>query len=106
MKDIEEAGINRGRELALAALNRLAPLITTNTNPSKDVLTQLTSLLHDPSLDKKLLLATIRSATPKGEQILLDIIKSKQLTEHSLALALSTLSWRVPTLPVLRIKTI
>ena len=114
MKDIEETGISRGRELALAALNRLAPLISLTQTYSNQqqpenhnsILTQLTTLLHDPSLDKKLLLSTIRSSGHQGEQTIIDIIKSKQLTEHSLALALSTLSWRIPSQPPLRIKCI
>ena len=53
---------SRHRDLSLAALNRLAPLIG-----SSDIVLPLTSLLQDGNIDKKLLLATIRSAGMVGE---------------------------------------
>ena len=85
LKDVEQPGISKARELALAALNRLAPLLSPkisgiNQHNHKNIITQLTNLLHDPSLDKKLLLSTLRSAGSHGEQTLLDIINSRQLT--------------------------
>lgn len=102
MQDVMDENLSRHRDLSLAALNRLAPLL----NNSPDILLQLTSLLHDNTIDKKLLLATIRSAGITGEKTLLDIINSRQLSETALSLALSMLSWRVPSRPVLRVKAI
>jgi len=102
MQDVMDENLSRHRDLSLAALNRLAPLL----NNSPDILLQLTSLLHDNTIDKKLLLATIRSAGITGEKTLLDIINSRQLSETALSLALSMLSWRVPSRPVLRAKAI
>lgn len=65
----------------------------------------LIPLLSDPSIDKKLLLSTLRCSGLEGEQLVLDLIRSKQLNENATAIALSTLSWRVPDKSVLRIKT-
>ena len=62
MQDVVDVNLSRHRDLSLAALNRLAPLL----NNSPDILVQLTSLLHDNTVDKKLLLATIRSAGIAG----------------------------------------
>lgn len=76
VQDVMDVNLSRHRDLSLAALNRLAPLLSS----SPDILCQLTSLLHDNTIDKKLLLATIRSSGLIGEQTLLDIIASKQLS--------------------------
>lgn len=62
MQDVMDVNLSRHRDLSLAALNRLAPLLSN----SPDILVQLTSLLHDNTVDKKLLLATIRSAGNAG----------------------------------------
>lgn len=102
VQDVMDSNLGRHRDISLAALNRLAPLLPTVPN----ALEQLTFLLQDPIIDKKLLLATIRAAGTPGEQTLVNLINSRQLNEHAVCLALGTLSWRVPAHHVLRIKTI
>jgi hypothetical protein len=62
MQDVMDVNLSRHRDLSLAALNRLSPML----GNSPDILCQLTSLLHDNTVDKKLLLATIRSAGIAG----------------------------------------
>ena len=84
----------------MAALNRLGPLTT------RQHIEQLSALIQDPSVDKKLLFAAIRSGGLKGEQLLLDVLESKMYSEAINSLILSVLSWRVPSHPALRIKVI
>ena len=62
METLMDPSLSRHRDLSLAALNRLAPLLG-----SSDIVLTLTSLLQDANIDKKLLLATIRSAGMFGE---------------------------------------
>lgn len=62
VQDVMDVNLSRHRDLSLAALNRLAPLL----GNSPDILAQLTSLLHDNTIDKRLLLATIRSSGIAG----------------------------------------
>lgn len=61
IEDVMDQNLNRHRDLSLAALNRLAPLLN---QPS--VLEELTSLLLDSTIDKKLLLSTIRCSGALG----------------------------------------
>ena len=95
-----DPSLTRQRDLALAALNRLAPLLTPQH------LRILSTLINDPTIDKTLLLATLRTSGLPGEQLLLDIINSKQHSESTTTLALSLLSYPIPTTPALRIKAI
>lgn len=67
-----DASLPRHRDLSLAALNRLAPLLTL---PHLRI---LANLIHDPAIDKKLLLATLRCSGLSGEKTVLEIINSKQ----------------------------
>ena len=113
MQDVMDISLGRHRDVALAVLNRLAPLmgkhykeIANQTFVHNDYLTQLTTFLHDAAIDKSLLMATIRCSGVEGERLLLDILRSKQLSEHAALLGLSMLSWRVPSSHVLRIKVI
>lgn len=101
LSDAANAGHPRQRDVALAALNRLGGVIG-----STSVLECLCGLLQDPGVDKKLLLATIRAAGPKGEELLLSLLSSKVFSEALSALALGVLSWRPTNRPVLRLKAI
>jgi hypothetical protein len=66
----------------------------------------LVLLINDGSIDKKLLIGTVRCGGVAGEEMLLNLINSKKLNENTNAIALSVLSWRIPTKSVLRIKSI
>ena len=89
------------KDVALSVLNRLGPSIS---NPK--IIQQLGELVSDPTTDKRILMATLRSLGVEGEKILLEVITSRHYSESMVALALSVLSWRIPAHPALRIKAI
>jgi hypothetical protein len=101
VEDVLSQGHPKYKDVALSVLNRLGPAITNSRTVQ-----QLGELLTDPSIDKRILMATLRSLGAAGEKILLEVVTSRHYSESIVALALSVLSWRVPTHPALRIKAI
>jgi hypothetical protein len=65
--------LNRHRDLSLAALNRLAPLLGLSSI-KHSYISSLLVLLNDPSIDKKLLLSTLRCSGLEGKQLIVDLV--------------------------------
>jgi hypothetical protein len=63
--DSLDQNLNRHRDLSLAALNRLAPLLGSPAAKHNHI-SSLLALLNDPSIDKKLLLSTLRCSGLQG----------------------------------------
>ena len=101
LEDITSTSHSKYKDIALSILNRLGPIIS---NPK--IIDSLIDLLSDPTIDKKILLATIRSLGLDGEKVLLEVINSRVYSENIVSLALSVLSWRVPSKIAMRVKAI